>query len=380
MQTMQILLAIGVFSCLLFASASFAQQRTDFPSTEMPPVILRDTRPQEWPDLRSRIQARLKLYLGERPDAATQNNPIQFEEIGRDTVSGLTRITYRYHVMDNDWTEASLILPPDFKEGQRRSVMLIIHGTTDLGRATAMDEKNAPRRAYAIELARRGYITFAPDLFGYGKPIDSTNRQAYLEGFDAKYPKWSQADRIVFGLQRALDMLDRLPMVRVGQYGAMGNSLGGGNTLRLMATDGRIKVGVSSCGTSPQATNAYRLVGKSKGARAVFDDVVKKTGRVPYEITDFIALCAPRPLMVMEPFDDPYNPDVGATFSAVRNAWMVWNLLDAPQKVSMLVHGDGHDTVDEVRDTAYGWMERWLPVRPAADAQTPQVPVVAAGR
>ncbi|MBC8101049.1 MAG: dienelactone hydrolase family protein [Cytophagales bacterium] len=351
----------GLVCALFSASVAFAQ-RTDFPSTEMPPVILRDTRPEEWPDLRSRIQTRLRLYLGERP-ATAQTAELKFEETGRDQVSGLTRIHYRYHVMDDAWTEGALILPPDLKAGERRSVMLIIHGTHDLGKATAMDEKNAPRRAYAIELARRGYVTFAPDLFGYGKPVDSTNRQGYLEKFDEQYPKWSQADRIVFGLQKALDLLDRLPMVRAGEYGAMGNSLGGGSTLRLMATDTRIKVGVASTGVSPQSTNIYRLVGKQKGARADFDAIVKKTGRVPYEITDMLALCAPRSLLVIEPFNDPYNPDVGATFSAVRNAWMVWNLLDAPTRASMLVHGDGHDTVDEVRNSAYGWIERWLPAR-----------------
>ena len=60
-------------------------------------------------------------------------------------------------------------------------------------------------------------------------------------------------------------------------------------------------------------------------------------------------------------------PDVAATFSAVHNAWMVWHLLGAPNHVNVLIHGDGHDTVDEVRDTAYGWIERWLPVKnPAA--------------
>ena len=53
---------------------------------------------------------------------------------------------------------------------------------------------------------------------------------------------------------------------------------------------------------------------------------------------------------------------------------MVWRLLGAPNDVNVLIHGDGHDTVDEVRDTvdevrdtAYGWIERWLPVKnPAA--------------
>ncbi|NQW99948.1 hypothetical protein HQ447_04760, partial [bacterium] len=131
-----------------------------------------------------------------------------------------------------------------------------------------------------------------------------------------------------------------------------------------MSADQRIKAAVVSTGVSPQATNIYRLVGKEKGAREGFDAIVKKTGRTPYEITDLLALCAPRALMVLEPFDDPYNPDVATTFSAVRNAWMVWSLLGAPKKASILIHGDGHDTVDEVRDSAYGWIERWLPVIP----------------
>lgn len=109
------------------------------------------------------------------------------------------------------------------------------------------------------------------------------------------------------------------------------------------------------------------MIDKQGGARLKVDAIIKKTGRTPYEITDLLALCAPRSLMVIEPFDDLYNPDVGATFNALRNARMVWHLLGAPNKVSLLLHGDGHDTVNEVRATAYGWIERWLPVKnPAA--------------
>ncbi len=333
----------------------------------MPPVVLRDTRPNEWPDLRNRIETRLKLYLGERPDHA-QLGKVEFEELGRDQIAGLTRIRFRYHVIDDAWTEAFLILPPDFKEDQRRPVVVVIHGTTDAGKNATMTASGTGRRAYATELARRGYITFAPDLFGYGPPYDSSNRWGMFEAFDKQYPEWSQADRTVFGLQRGLDLLDQLPQVSTGDYGAMGNSLGGGSTTRLMAADTRIKVGIASTGVSPQSTNIYRLIDKQKGARAAFDAVVKKTGRTPYEITDLLALCAPRALMVIEPFDDPYNPDVTATFEAVRNARMVWALLDEPRRVNLLIHGDGHDTVDEVRDSAYAWIERWLPVTPPAEA------------
>lgn len=346
--------------CACLSPSSALAQKSDWPSTQMPPVILRDTRADEWPDLRGRIETRLKLHLGERPDHARLGE-VKFEETGRDQVAGLTRIRYRYHVIDDEWSEAFLILPPDFKEGERRPVVVVIHGTTDRGKDATASDTGDGDRSYASELALRGYITFSPDLFGYGKPHDSGNRWDTFRAFEARYPKWSHADRTVFGLQRGLDLLDQLPLVRTGDYGAMGNSLGGGNTCRLMAADTRIQVGVASTGVSPQSTNIYRLTGKHQGARAAFDAVVKKTGRTPYDRPDLLALCAPRALMVIEPFDDPYNPDVTSTFEAVRNAWMVWHLLGAPDRLN-LVHGDGHTTLPEIRETAYGWIERWLPL------------------
>ncbi len=355
----------------LLAFATHARA-ADWPSTDMPPVILRDTRPDEWPDLRGRIETRLGIYLGKRPPSALRGE-VKFEEVGRDLIAGLTRIRYRYLEMDETWTEAFMVLPPDFKEGERRPVMFIIHGTSERGKNGTMTETGEGRRAYATELARRGYITFAPDLFGYGETIRGTDQGKLRWDFEQRYPEWSQDDRMVFGLQRGLDLLDQLPMVRKGDYGAMGNSLGGGYTTRLMAADTRIKVGIASTGVSPQATNIYRQINKQGAARAKVDAIIKKTGRTPYEITDMLALCAPRALMVIEPFDDPYNPDVGATFNAVRTARMVWSLLGAGAKVSMLVHGDGHDTVNEVRATAYGWIERWLPLK-TPEAKPPAVP------
>ena len=36
------------------------------------------------------------------------------------------------------------------------------------------------------------------------------------------------------------------------------------------------------------------------------------------------------------------------------------NLLEVPEKCAAYIHGDGHDTVDDVRDMAYDWLERFL--------------------
>jgi hypothetical protein len=34
--------------------------------------------------------------------------------------------------------------------------------------------------------------------------------------------------------------------------------------------------------------------------------------------------------------------------------------LGTPGHISMLIHGDGHDTVDDVREYAYKWFDRYL--------------------
>lgn len=339
-------------------------QKNDHPFADIPPVILRDTRPEEWPELRSRIQARVQRYLGERPPAPSPAD-LRFEEVMRDEVHGLARIRYRIQVLDDAWSETDLLLPPGFDPAHPRSAVVAIHGTTDAGKLAVQNPERSPNRAYAVELARRGYVVLAPDLFGYGADTPGAGRNAYLQAFEARHPEWSQSDRRVWGLQRALDLLDRLPGIRhEAGYGAIGNSLGGGNTLRLMAADTRVVVGVPSTGVSPQVTNIYRLVGWEKGARAQADEIIRRTGRTPYEITDLIALCAPRALLFMEPFEDPYNPDTTASYLAIRNAWLVWRLLGEPKKVSMLIHGDGHDTVPDAREHAYRWIERWLPAQP----------------
>lgn len=335
--------------------------RNDYPFTDIPPVVLRDTRAEDWPDLRSRIETRLGRYQGQRPPAPAAAD-LEFAEVSRDEVFGLARVRYRFRVLDDTWSEADLLLPPGFNPAQPRAAVLALHGTADAGKLVVQSHDRAPHRAYAIELARRGYLVLAPDLFGYGADTAAAERGNFFRAFEEKYPAWTQSDRRVWGLQRALDLLDRLPGVRHADgYGAIGNSLGGGFSLRLMAADPRIAVAVISTGVSPQATNIYRNVGREAGARVAADDLIRSTGRPPFEVTDFIALCAPRPVLFLEPFEDPYNPDTTASFLAIRNSWLVWRLLGAPEKVSLLLHGDGHTTLPDAREHAYRWIERWLP-------------------
>jgi hypothetical protein len=66
-----------------------------------------------------------------------------------------------------------------------------------------------------------------------------------------------------------------------------------------------------------------------------------------------LALVAPRTLLLIEPFNDPYNPFIEATVACFLAARRVYELLGAPQRLSLLCHGNGHGTIGMLRDHAY---------------------------
>ena len=154
-----------------------------------------------------------------------------------------------------------------------------------------------------------------------------------------------------------------MSFIRPGAYGVMGNSLGGRMAIFLTALDERIAAGVPSTGISPNLTNVYRAVSghpASKSSPLWIEKFLKGGGHMLYDYQDMIALCAPRPLLVIEPFNDAYNPYIEANFRCYVAGQRAYALLGKPECFCALTHGDGHATVDDVHDFAYRWFERWL--------------------
>ena len=47
--------------------------------------------------------------------------------------------------------------------------MLALHPTSELGKRVIAKEEPKPNRAYAVELAQRGYVVLAPDYPSFGE-------------------------------------------------------------------------------------------------------------------------------------------------------------------------------------------------------------------
>jgi dienelactone hydrolase len=323
-------------------------------------LILPDTKPEEWLQIRERILKRVMDNWGGSPVPLTPAKNA-FQELERYKKSGLTHIKFRYQVVDDIWNEAVCVLPAKFESKNKYKAVLTVHGTNGkVGKDGVLGTTAVKNRSYGIELAQRGYVTFSPDQFGYGSTINNITEADLYKTFYQKYPKWSVRGIRMLFLIRALDVLDQLSFVETGNYGSMGNSLGGASVLFHTAIDYRVKAAVPSTGISPAWSNVYRLLSKGKIDEPIKWEKIEKDGVPGFDIHEIIALCAPRAVLGLEPFNDYANPDAWASMDAVYNASHVYRLLGTPSHLSFLVHGDGHDTVADVREFAYKWLDRFL--------------------
>lgn len=323
-------------------------------------IVTPQIKKEDWKATRAEIKARILETFGNSPAELSASGG-EFEELERYVAHDLEHIRVRYRVLDDEWAYGLLVLPKEAKEGKPLPAVLTIHGTNGTaGKYGVCDPKKKPRRAYGIELARRGFVTFSPDQYGFGEAMEDEKYSRDFDNFYDRYPEWSLSSRRVLGHIRALDVLDGLDIVRHDGYGVIGNSLGGQASLYITAFDERIKAAVVSTGLSPNATNVYRDLTRVQHLEPGVTNYIKAHGKTPWELNEMLSLCAPRAVLCLEPFNDPYNPYTEVTIDCIKSAWEVYKLLESPDKLTMYIHGDGHDTVNMVRSFAYDWLERFL--------------------
>lgn len=135
-------------------------------------------------------------------------------------------------------------------------------GQFDLGKSEVCGLRGDPDQAYAAELARRGFVTIAPDAIGF-------EDRNWAEGRNVTW--FELSNRIVVGrtllatcLQEiglALDYVTTLPEVDPGRIGFIGHSYGGRAAIWAPTWDQRIRASVSNCGCVPYRESFTRDVG-----------------------------------------------------------------------------------------------------------------------
>lgn len=224
-------------------------------------------------------------------------------------------------------------------------------GQFELGKSEPAGLAGNPEQHYALELARRGYVTFTFDQICFEERIDPRLAGNLYERFEftrrVTLGSCLQA-KMSWDAMRALDYLASRPEVASTRLGCIGHSLGGQQALFLAALDGRIRCGVSSCGFASLAT-IFR-----DGINHNFGAYVPGLGQHG-DMGDLLALVAPRAFFACFGRADRIFPidGVGASLARARTAFPEGHL-------ETIVEDGGHAFTDAMRERAYAFLDRFL--------------------
>lgn len=295
----------------------------------------------------------LVRLLGRTPSRCA----LQPKVLERVALAGCTREKVSYMVERGQRVSAYLFLPS--AEGRHPAILCIHQHNREyhLGKSEPAGLSGNPEQFYALELAKRGYVTLAPDALCFEE-----RQHPSLRGMD--YERFEAMRRIVEGsclqakmlwdLTRALDYLLRRHEVDPRRIGCLGHSLGGQETLFLSAVDRRIVVAVSNCGFS-----SYRAI---FDAAVLHNFALYVPGILRYgDLDRVLGLVAPRPFLVLAGSGDLLFPLEGVQLT-VREARRAYG--KAGDRLRLEVFSHGHGFAAPMREAAYAWFDRWLKPHP----------------
>jgi dienelactone hydrolase len=312
---------------------------------------------EEWSAIKRRIFKKIFDGMGQKC-VEEDFESVKWRELDRYIECGLEHVKIKYTVIGEYENEAVYILPR-YKELSSVPCVIAVHGCNSVqGKCEVLLKKNE-NTCYALELAKRGYLVIAADQFGFGSWTERISQEKLFADFYEKHPDWS-IDGIRLLVQvRVADILDTLEMTEKNKYSVLGHSLGGRTALFFLAFDERVKTGSISAGVSPNKTNVYRQLNPKRKYNPNLKKAVSKNGRVPWDYHELMSICAPKALLMLDAFNDPFNPYIAENMGCFNEAAAIYGLLDASEKFSMYIHGDGHKTFKNTRQIMYNWIDRF---------------------
>jgi dienelactone hydrolase len=301
--------------------------------------------------------------MGEGPTQRPAVSARTEQEVPED---GYTRrlVSYDTEPDERGW---AWLLTPDPTDTPRPAV-LCLHGTTADAKDACLGLGAHPGGSadVAVHLARRGFVTLAPDHFCAGQRLQPGFGPYDPTPFYARHPDWSEMGKNLYDSQQALDLLAGLPQVDACRLGCIGHSLGGYGTLFLAAVDERVQAAVCSCGITswrvdPQRENWSRTAPGHYRHFPRLRQYFAPGAELPLDIPDLMACVAPRALLNLSAVGNDSCFPIFEPFAEIYvQVERVYKLLKAEGRFGCYLHSEGHSFNASPRALAYAWLQERL--------------------
>jgi hypothetical protein len=317
--------------------------------------------PAEWQHRRREILRGMQEVMGPLP-GRERRVPLDLQVTSDTDCGSYVRRAITYASGPGERTPAWLLVPkPALARRAPAPAVLCLHPTDDtIGHDVVVGLGGRANRAYAAELAERGFVTLAPSyplLAGYQPDVLALG---YASG----------TMKAIWDNVRGVDLLESLPFVRRGGVGAIGHSLGGHNAVYTAAFDRRISVIVSSCGLDLY-TDYYDgdpkvwQAGKGWCQLRYMPRLLGYAGRleqIPFDFAEIIGALAPRRCLISAPLRDS-NFRWRSVDRVAAAARPVYALLGAAGALTVTHPDSEHDFPEATREQAYSLIEDGLTSR-----------------
>lgn len=314
------------------------------------------TNNNEWAIKRKEIISSMEEVMGKLPKR--EGGRIKVNYIDTTKYNEYVRYHISFEVAPSERLFADIYRPNG--EQKKFPAIVAMHGTSAHGKRVL--DGRVDNRAFAKELAERGYVVIAPDYPSFGELSDhdfSTDR--YQSG----------TMRGIFNHISSVDLLQSLPYVDRNRIGAFGHSLGGHNALFLGVFDERIKVVVTSCGWTlfdyyDSGSRVTELYGGRLGPWAqdrymplIRDKYQLNADKIPFDFDEVMAAIAPRPLFSNSPIYD-MNFAVDGVRKGAAQVEKVYRFMDAENNFQVVYPLSEHTFSPDAKEAAFSFLKKHL--------------------
>lgn len=288
----------------------------------------------------------LRQAIGPMPDRV----PLNSETLESVDCGSYVRKRVAYNVERHERISAFLLLPKNITSPLPAVFCHHQHASDfSIGKSEVVGLAGHPDQAYAVELAERGYITFAPDAVAFEERnwAGGSSNCEYFEMASRLVQGGTLLAKVVHDASRGVDLLEALPEVDAARIGFIGHSYGGRMAIWLPAIDKRIKASASNCG----CINYKDSLSQDAGIQPEFCiPGIMDVG----DIEDVVKLVEPASLLISATEDDVWSRGARDIYEYAASAFKTGHL-------ECKVWPGKRVFTAEMRQYAYQFLDKHLP-------------------